>query len=91
MVTAMYVIELAFTDDQRRLAARPAHRERLARLHKEGVLVLAGPWGDDSGAMLIFRADLDAVNEIIAADPYYSTPGVAVTRMLEWQSLEFSR
>lgn len=91
MVAAMYVIELAFTDDQHRLAARPAHREHLARLHKAGLLVQAGPWRDDSGAMLVFRADLQAVNEIIAADPYYSTPGVAVTRLREWDPLEFSR
>jgi hypothetical protein len=27
----MYVVELAFDDDPRRVAARPAHRERWAR------------------------------------------------------------
>src|SRR5262249_14737708 len=33
-----------------RLAARPAHRAVLARLHHEGLLVAAGPWADDMGA-----------------------------------------
>jgi uncharacterized protein YciI len=53
----MYVLELAFDGDERRLAARPAHRERLARLRAGGTLLMAGPWADDSGALLIFRTD----------------------------------
>ncbi len=74
----MYVLELAFTGDERRLAARPAHRERLTRLHAEGLLLLAGPWDDDSGAVLVFGTDEDGLRELVAADPYYATPGVTV-------------
>ncbi|MCW3814945.1 YciI family protein [Micromonospora sp. DR5-3] len=81
----MVVLELAFTDDERRLAARPAHRERLARLHAEGRLAAAGPWQDDSGAMLVFRVDVAAVREIMAADPYYTTPGVTVVSLRPWR------
>lgn len=83
----MYVLELAFDDDERRLAARPAHRERLARLHAEGVLMAAGPWADDSGALLILRTDEPGLREIIAADPYYSTPGVTVVGYRRWTPL----
>ena len=43
----MFVVELAFGEDQERLAARPAHRERLLHLHEEGILRLAGPFVDD--------------------------------------------
>ena len=50
----MYVVELDFDDDPRRLEARPAHRERLQALSLQGTLVLAGPWADDAGAMLVF-------------------------------------
>lgn len=78
----MYVIELSFDDDPRRLAARPAHRKRLAALHEAGRLVLAGPWADDSGALLVFRDD-PAVE--LADDPYYSTPGVTVLGVREWR------
>jgi uncharacterized protein YciI len=81
----MYVIELAFGDDERRLAARPAQRERLARLHAEGRLALAGPWADDSGALLVFRTDEPGLREIIAADPYYTTPGVTIVSARLWQ------
>jgi uncharacterized protein YciI len=83
----MYVLELAFDDDERRLAARPAHRERLARLYAEGTLVMAGPWADGSGALLIFRTDEPGLREIIAADPYYSAPGVTVVGYRRWTPL----
>jgi uncharacterized protein YciI len=83
----MVVLELAFTDDARRLAARPAHREQLARLHAAGRLTAAGPWQDDSGAMLVFPGDVATVREIMAADPYYTTPGVTVVSLRPWQPL----
>lgn len=83
----MFVLELAFDDDPRRLAARPAHRQRLTRLHADGLLVMAGPWGDDSGALLLFRTDRDGVEEVVNSDPYYSTPGVRVVALREWQPI----
>jgi uncharacterized protein YciI len=83
----MHVLELAFDDDERRLAARSAHRERLARLHAEGRLLIAGPWEDDSGALLVFRADEDGMREILAADPYYATPGVTVVSCRCWRPI----
>jgi uncharacterized protein len=83
----MHVLELAFAHDERRLAARPAHRERLDRLHAEGRLVIAGPWDDDSGALLIFRTDERGMREILAADPYYATPGVTVVSCRRWRPI----
>jgi uncharacterized protein YciI len=84
-MTGMYAVLLAFSDDPARLDHRPAHRERLAGLVAEGRLLAAGPWTDESGAMLVFlvedRPDLD---EILAADPYYSAPGVTVAGVHEW-------
>jgi uncharacterized protein YciI len=82
----VYAIELVFdtTQQDERLAARPAHREHLAGLHADGRLVLAGPWDDDSGALLIFDTDEDGITEIIDADPYYRTPGVTITSMRPW-------
>ena len=81
----MYAVQLAFSDDPARLALRPAHRERLAGLAADGLLLAAGPWSDESGALLVFvvagREELDA---IMAADPYYSAPGVTVASAREW-------
>ncbi|MGW0523120.1 YciI family protein [Crossiella sp. NPDC003009] len=83
----MIVVELVFTDDPRRLAARPAHRERLAELRAAGKLVLAGPWADDSGALLVFDAEEKELARIMAADPYYRTPGVSVRLRREYRPL----
>ncbi|WP_117213906.1 YciI family protein [Allorhizocola rhizosphaerae] len=80
----MIVVELAFTPDDRRLAARPAHRERLAALHKQGRLLAAGPLADDSGALLVFTTDEETLTRIMAEDPYYTTPGVTVVSQRSW-------
>jgi uncharacterized protein len=84
----MHVVELEFDADQeRRLKARPEHRLRLLELHAQGHLVLAGPWPDESGALLIFNADRPRVDELLAEDPYYATPGVHVKSVREWNPL----
>lgn len=83
----MFVLELEFTDDQHRLAARPAHRARLLALHAEGRLVMAGPWADDTGAVLVFDTDRAGAEEIMSADPYYATPGVQLKSLREWQPI----
>jgi uncharacterized protein YciI len=81
----MWIVELRFTDAPERLAARPAHRERLAELHRAGVVRMAGPLADGSGAVLIFQTrELD---EVLAADPYFATPGVEVISKREWVPL----
>ena len=80
----MLIVELAFTASSERLTARPAHRAFLARLHHEGRLIAAGPWADDSGAVLIFDVERAELDQILAADPYYRVPGVKVARVREW-------
>jgi uncharacterized protein YciI len=81
----MYALELAFSDDPARLEGRPAHRERLGALRESGRLLAAGPYADESGALLLFRVDSSAeADEIVAADPYYSGPGVSVVSLKEW-------
>ncbi|HYH32839.1 MAG TPA: YciI family protein [Pseudonocardia sp.] len=81
----MICIELSFTDDPARLAARPAHRDQLRDLHERGVLHAAGPWGDDSGALLILDTDDAGAEAAVAADPYFTTPGVHVVAVRDWQ------
>ena len=81
---AMIVVEVALSPTPERLAARPAHRALLGALHAEGRLLAAGPWADDSGALLIFTGDEADVAAILAADPYYSMPGVEVLSMRPW-------
>lgn len=76
----MYFMLMATDADgskEARAAARPAHLERLKKLHEEGRLLIAGPnpMPDDettmSGSLIVADfADLDAAQEWAEADPY---------------------
>lgn len=82
----MWIVELALTGTPERMAARPAHRERLAGLHERGVVAMAGPFADDSGAVIVFDVAGEVeLRELLAADPYLATPGVSVTSVREWR------
>ncbi|MFC3503250.1 YciI family protein [Micromonospora krabiensis] len=83
----MFCVELTFSEDPRRLEARPAHRERLQVLYEQGEILASGPWPDDSGALLIFMVSRERLDEILADDPYYTAPGVEVTSVREWTPL----
>jgi uncharacterized protein len=87
-MTGMYAVQLAFENtpgDNTRLELRPAHRERLATLVSRDLLLAAGPWSDDSGALLIFRVDSrEELDAIFAEDPYYSAPGVTFASIEQW-------
>ncbi|MEU4362641.1 YciI family protein [Promicromonospora sp. NPDC023987] len=80
----MLILELTFAATPERLAARPAHRAILARLHDDGTLLAAGPWADDSGALLLFDVGRAELDRLLDADPYYRTPGVEVAGIREW-------
>jgi uncharacterized protein len=81
----MFAVLLSFSDDPARLEHRPAHRERLAGLVADGRLLAAGPWSDESGALLVFLVeDRDELDAILAADAYYTAAGVTVAGVHEW-------
>jgi uncharacterized protein len=82
----MWIVELTFTSEPERLTARAAHRNRLAALHTQGTVRMAGPFADDSGAMIILDVpDRQAVDGLITADSYFTTPGVTVNQIRNWQ------
>ncbi|MEV2242433.1 YciI family protein [Micromonospora sp. NPDC049891] len=82
----MWIVELAFNDEPERLAARAAHRQRLSALQSEGVVRMAGPFADDSGAMIVFDvADQPGLEQLMADDPYFTTPGVRVHQVRQWR------
>lgn len=82
---ARYVMHLAFGDDPRRLAARPAHRDHLRRLKEDGRLVTAGPWADDSGALHVYEvADEAELRAILREDPYTAVDGYEIVLLKEW-------
>ena len=81
----MYLLELAFDGNPERLEHRPAHRELVADLKKRGLIRMAGPYADESGALLVFDVGSEAeFEELVAADPYYRAPGVTIAAKREW-------
>ena len=81
----MWIVELTLAGTPERLAARPAHRTQLSELHQRGVVRMAGPWADDSGALIVFDVPDEAtLDRLLDADPYFATPGVAVTAKRQW-------
>lgn len=88
----MFAVELQFDrDEEARLAVRPRHRAYLAELHSDGRLVMAGPFADGSGALLIYDvADEAALEAALADDPYFEgEPVASVARVREWTPLPF--
>jgi uncharacterized protein YciI len=81
----MWIVELSFSGGPERLAARGAHRDSLTRLHDQGIVRLAGPYADGSGALIVFDVpDQAKLDEIMAQDPYFTTEGVHVRQIREW-------
>jgi uncharacterized protein YciI len=75
---AIYALYIRFTDnEERRLATRPVHREYLKSLFDAGKLAEAGPFVDDSGAIIVYDVeDLSAAEAQFAQDPYSITGGI---------------
>ncbi|TWD83000.1 hypothetical protein FB561_4151 [Kribbella amoyensis] len=87
---AIFVVQLRFTDTDtdRRLQVRPAHREYLTALKEAGKLVTAGPFEDQTGALLVYDvADEAELREILAKDPYTPADVYELVTLKEWQPL----
>lgn len=64
---------IEYGPDQAKIAEiRPAHRQYLARLCQEGKLAASGPFGDDSGALIIYEAEsAEEARQLIEGDPFH--------------------
>nr|WP_228046511.1 muconolactone Delta-isomerase family protein [Saccharopolyspora sp. HNM0983] len=75
-------------DREQRLQVRPQHREYSRGLADRGVLLAAGPYADEAGAMLIYEvADADELQRVLAADPYAEAGVLARTDVREWHAV----
>ncbi|MGI5270694.1 YciI family protein [Nonomuraea sp. CA-218870] len=87
-----FVVQLAFDGDQERqrerLRVRPAHREHLRALKDRGLLVTAGPWADDSGALHVYEVAGEAeLRAILRDDPYTVADACELVLLKEWTPL----
>lgn len=70
---AHFVLEYRYSDMDARARVRAEHLAYMSKLHAAGKVVMAGPVGDSSDALVLYRADDEAeVRRLVDADPYTS-------------------
>ncbi|MEU7138552.1 YciI family protein [Nocardia sp. NPDC046473] len=64
---------------------RPEHRGWLADQLAASALLTSGPYPDGSGALLLFQAaDVEALNALLAVDPFAREQLIDDVRVVEW-------
>jgi hypothetical protein len=83
---AKFAVLLTYgSDNEKRQAVRPSHRDYLRGLATDGKLLHAGPWADDSGSLIVYEAEnLDEARAILAADPFTIEGIVTDSVIREW-------
>ena len=60
------------------------HVDYLIALHRNGTVIMGGPFGDGSGGLVIFAADdIIDVNEVVSRDPAVAE-GILVASVKHW-------
>ena len=76
------MLEYRYADLEARARVRPDHLAYLQSLLEEGTVVLAGPVGDGSGAMMVLQVGSEEeARRVIEADPY-TAAGVGANHVL---------
>ncbi|RKN84001.1 YciI family protein [Paenibacillus ginsengarvi] len=85
----LYVANLTIIDADLNAQFRPAHLEYLDKLFKENKVVMAGPFADKKGGMVIYRADsAEEAKALAEADPVV-VEGARTLELREWNALQF--
>lgn len=67
---------------------RPAHRDYLTSLKAKGQLVLAGPFTDDSGALIVYEAgSKDEAERLLQGDPFHANGIFQNWRIRPWNTV----
>ena len=69
-----FAASIEYTQDKAKIEeVRPAHRKYLTTLLQTGRLAAAGPFTDDSGALIVYEADTpEQAAELLHADPFHA-------------------
>jgi len=86
----LYVAHLTIVDAELNAKFRPAHLDYLNALHKEGKVVMAGPFTDKKGGMVIYNAaSFEEAQALAEADPVV-VERARTMELREWSPLEFA-
>src|SRR5262249_16921047 len=84
---------IEYTDDKAKIQeVRPAHRQYLSGLKANGQLVVAGPFPDDSGGLIVYEAaSREEAEALVQGDPFFQN-GVFVSYVLRpWNPVMANR
>jgi len=75
-------------DEKKILDVRPLHREYAQKLRAEGKIVIAGPFRDGAGALIVYEANSQHEAEALATNDPYIKGGVWKTHEIHpWEIL----
>jgi uncharacterized protein YciI len=82
-----YVMYAKYVGDRAHIErVRPAHRSYVRTIKAKGQVLMAGPFADDSGALLIYRAQSkDEAKALVLADPYHAEGVYETYALSEWR------
>lgn len=84
----LYVAVLTIVDQELNAKVRPAHLSYLNDLYKQGKVVMAGPFTDKQGGMVIYKAESpEEARRLAEADPVVKE-GARTLELREWRPLE---
>ncbi len=67
---------------------RPEHRTYLGGLREQGKLAAAGPFADDSGALIVYEAESEeAARQLIEADPFHKAGVFVACDLRPWNQV----
>lgn len=80
-----FVLEYRYADQDARARARPDHLAYMEGLAAAGTVVLAGPVGDGSGAMVVMHVDSEQdAWRVVEQDPYTAAAVAAEHQLRPW-------
>lgn len=78
-----FAVIYEYTADKAKIQThRPEHRKYLTSLRDRGQLVVAGPFTDDSGSLIVYEAPTLAEVENILRDDPFAIHGVFVNQII---------
>ncbi len=82
---ARFLVTTTFASAEKRMEHRAEHRVYLNQLVAEGKLLMAGPFADEKGGIIVFEAvDQAEVESMMANDPFTINGVFATTDIREW-------
>ena len=82
---ARFLVLTTFSSAEKRMAHRAEHRVYLNQLVDQGSLLMAGPFADERGGLIVFEAeDETAVRAMMDDDPFTINGVFATTEIRPW-------